>query len=373
MQKKNLHTYIKLVTWMLLFLFIFVIFYNASFNEFFYGIETIKSNNSGSISLYFFTTMFPNIVLMIIFIMIGMINAKKKNILKITLIGFILATLFVGVFDIFSMPINYEKIKIEGNTVSMLNYKYAIIKDMIQGKTTTIVTHNVNCYNDYIEYFNEQEQYSYCSRENPQLIRIVNELLIYEDQFKIEYYNNTGIIKSIDEIAKTDYEKLNERVNLIKDNFKYEIEKEIQKQEEEINEERQLNKIKNEIMNNAIGHKIEEIENKLKENEIVDYSIEYISSKLYDIGTVAFVEKRKSPCIYYVIKDNEKEDLVEMPKLKIGMTKDDIIETLQSRELNYEYDTVNWGDHQSGTLHTCSFSAGTLLPKGTVVWFSIDE
>ena len=59
--------------------------------------------------------------------------------------------------------------------------------------------------------------------------------------------------------------------------------------------------------------------------------------------------------------------------LKIGMTKDDIIETLQSRELNYEYDTVNWGDHQSGTLHTCSFSAGTLLPKGTVVWFSIDE
>ena len=39
----------------------------------------------------------------------------------------------------------------------------------------------------------------------------------------------------------------------------------------------------------------------------------------------------------------------------------------------YEYDTVNWGDHESGTLHTCGYAAGTLLPKGITVWFSIDK
>lgn len=371
--KKNLPVYIKLVALILLFIGATVTFFNSLFDDFFYNIEIIKYCNNSNISLYFLATMFPNIILMIIFTIIGMIKAKKKNILKITLIGFILATLFVGIFDIFNMPTNYEEIKVKGNAVSMLNYKYAILKDMIQGKTTIIVTQNVSCYSNYIKYFSEEKQYVYCSKENSQLVQIANELLKYEKQLQIEYYNNTGIIKSIDGIEKSNYKVLSEKVKILINKQTEEEMAKIQEQEKENKEKRELNKIKNDIMTNAIGQPIEKIEQQLKENSFSDYSIKYISSKLYNTGIVAFVEKKKSPYTYYVVKDNNKEDFVKMPKLAFGMTKDEIIEKLQENGLNYEYDTCNWGDHESGTLHTCGYAAGTLLPKGTIVWFSIDE
>ncbi len=223
--KKNLHLYIKFVLFILLFLIVFIGLFVS-----FYNIEIIKYCNNSNIFLYFLVTMIPNIILMITFIIIGIINSKKKKMLKTILIGFILSALFIGMFDIFYMPTNYDEIVIKGNRVSMLNYKCAILKDMIQGKTTTIVTPNVICYRyrgDYIAYFGEQKQDKYCSKENSKLVKIVQELIKYEEEVKIEYYNNTGIIKSIDEIDKNDYEKLLERVKLLSDNQPYKTEQKI--------------------------------------------------------------------------------------------------------------------------------------------------
>lgn len=56
---------------------------------------------------------------------------------------------------------------------------------------------------------------SYSSEATDALVEIVSKLQLYEDIVKIEYYNNSKIIKSVDGIDKFDYDKLLERLKYV--------------------------------------------------------------------------------------------------------------------------------------------------------------
>ena len=56
---------------------------------------------------------------------------------------------------------------------------------------------------------------SYSSEVTDVIVEIINQLKLCEDTVKIEYYNNSKIIKSIDGIDKFNYDQLNERVEYL--------------------------------------------------------------------------------------------------------------------------------------------------------------
>ena len=147
----------------------------------------------------------------------------------------------------------------------------------------------------------------------------------------------------------------------------------IKKEEElEKQEERQKNSIKYKIEKSAVGKKIKDIKKEFEQNSISEYSIQYISSKLYKEGIVAFVDIMED--VFYVVKDNKKEDLVEMPKLTAEMKKDEIIKLLTKNGLNYEIDVCEcYLLERSGKLRTYQYSSGTMLPRGLIVNIEIYE
>ena len=179
---------------------------------------------------------------------------------------------------------------------------------------------------------------SYSSEATDALVKIVNQLKLYEDTVKIEYYNNSKIIKSIDGIDKFNYDQLKERVEyLIKQKTEEleleKIEKEKIKQEKE-QKEKEARELSTKIYTtkrDSIGKNIEDVKKELEELGISDIPIKYISSKYYPIGTVAFVERdgeKSSLNTFYVIESNETEDLTILPKLDLKFEKEELTQEL---------------------------------------------
>ena len=183
---------------------------------------------------------------------------------------------------------------------------------------------------------------SYSSEATDALVKIVNQLKLYEDTVKIEYYNNSKIIKSIDGIDKFNYDQLKERVEyLIKKKTEEleleKIEKEKIKQEKE-QKEKEATELSTKIYTtkrDSIGKNIEDVKKELEELGVSDIPIKYISSKYYPIGTVAFVE-RSSLNTLYVIESNETEDLTIPPKLKLELKKKELTIDSKKFELTKE-------------------------------------
>ena len=280
----------------------------------------------------------------------------------------------------------------------MSRYKYAILKDAIEKRTTTItISYEDICPKEdrvhtgskvrtetkriYISF--KKDDNEYVSESTETLNNIINEIKRIssirnlEIKITIEYYNNSGIIKTIEGVNVHDYKGIANKLSLLIEKNIQEIEnknnksEKLQQEEQEIKNKKEATLIK--VKQNAIGKNIENIKKELEENEISEYSIKYISSKLYSVGSVVFVDNKKT--CFYVVKDNEKEDMVKMPNIEPGMTKNEVMEKLNKSGLKgYVYMTLKaYNNEKSGTLKYYSYSPGTLLPKGLEVGFSIYE
>lgn len=248
---------------------------------------------------------------------------------------------------------------------------------------------------------------SYSAEVTDTIVEIVNQFKLYEDTVKIEYYNNSKIIKSIDGIDKFNYDQLRERVEyLIKQKTKeleverLEEEKIRQEQEQKDKEARELSTKIYTTKKDSIGKNIEDVKKELEELGVSDIPVKYISSKYYPIGTVAFVERDGEKSLlntFYVIESNENEDLAILPELdlkseneeltigsnKIKLTKENITKIQEQLTESFEkcglkcqivISTTKSSDRNENILPSFLITSpgeGQYYPKGSVFKISI--
>lgn len=257
-------------------------------------------------------------------------------------------------------------VNVDGKKLSRYSYNYEMLKDVINQQTekTTLKTCDIiivnvrgDCYVCYTVLKEDNKSYQYSSDYSSDVIKLINDLQLLEDEIVIEYYVNSGVIKSIDGF---DLNKLADKVENLK----------IKDSSKNTNEQQELRStisVKDEIIQNAVGKKIENVKNELQINFITDYSVKYISSKLGGIHDVIFVDK--NDFCFYVIGDDTHEEMTQMPNLKQGMTKNEVIKILEEKGLNYKFyqDAYTTDKAKTDTLCSYTYVPGTLIPKGLEV------
>ena len=321
------------------------------------------------------------------------IFARQKHISMLKKIGttiliFLIASLSLCTFDAF------RKTNIG---INLLEYKYEIIKDLISNQTTIINTNDIYCEKDILTRYrsrhnrvhrypayisfkenNDSDRFSSAELTGTSVV-IIEYLKELEDTITIEYYNNSKIIKSIDGIEKFDFDKFKERVSYLsnlKEEEKIKEDKLKKEQEEKEKQESIIGGKKYKIEQNSIGKKIEDVKKEFEDIGISDVSIKYINSRYYPIGTVAFVKRDEQNFAlqtFYVVKSNDSEDLTKMPKLKGGMSKDELIQIFEESNLNYQF-TVQKSSSSVKGLHLYTPpGTGTYVPKGSIVKVTLFE
>lgn len=316
-------------------------------------------------------------------------NYSKVSIRKVLVISLILT----GIYNILELP--------TGAGTNLLNFEVAIFKDIIVDETTsskvksfiTFESHmssagrgSHNYRPAYISYRIEGNSEFYSSKSTNSIVEIIDTLQHLEDGIEIEYYNYSKIIKSIDGIETSDVDKLQERIDYLKKLKEEKIKEDKLNQEQEQEEKERLevkenpeSKLRTQkytIAQNSIGKNIQNVKKELEAIGTSDISIKYINSKYYPIGTVAFVERDGENFTlqtFYVVKSNDSEDLTQMPQLKRGMSKDELIQIFEQSELNYKF-TVQKSDSSVKGLHLYTPPGiGTYFPKDSIVNVTIFE
>lgn len=192
-----------------------------------------------SIETFFRLTKYIMIILFIIAICISILpkntvinslkalNQAKTNSLNLKKLFVIL--LFISLVTLDSLTTD-KNIYIKNEVPNYLNFKINLIKDGILLNTKTVSTSNLNfimvskriargtrifgrnSMGYYIKYSDENGNI-FSSNEDYTTCLLANQLLKKEKKIIIEYYENTGIIKSIDGINKFDYDSLTNRIN----------------------------------------------------------------------------------------------------------------------------------------------------------------
>lgn len=321
--------------------------------------------------------------ILLIFLNVMYDMKKKDEKFKATkpfVIFFAISVVGLLVVNLFPVSKAYSEVMIDGKRPSKIGYKLNLLCDVVLDSTATdtIDTKDMEIFENSYTYRTRrahrrtQRSYyvvykvnfnTYYSLEEKQIAGCIANLMLATDTIEIEYYPNSGIIKSVNGIAKNEYELLRNSVS------KIENDKDEQKDNEEIdNEANELAAAY--LMQDCVGKTLMDVQKQFEENEInFNYNITYISSQIFAIDQIAFFEEGD----VYVVNDNSKEDLVAFPRLKAGMTKSEIIDVLTEAGFDYECDEFECSNCGKNKLHTVGYSAGTLIPKGHKVWFSVDE
>lgn len=323
---------------------------------------------SNKLIFHFITILWATITFPLLIIVISFsIYRIKKDIYKwFEIIITIFMLFFVNYLSFRVLPLQNTYVNIDGKKLSRYSYNYEMLKDVINQQTekTTlkacdIITVNVrgDFYVCYTVLKENNKSYQYSSDYSIDIIKLINDLQSLEDEIVIEYYVNSGVIKSIDGF---DLNKLVEKV----ENLKI---KDSSKNTKEQQELRSTISVKDEIIQNAVGKKIENVKNELQMNLINDYSIKYISSKLGGIHDVIFVDK--NDFCFYVIGDDNHEEMTQMPNLKQGLKKNEVIKILEKKGLNYKFYQGGYTNDKTKIDTLCSYTyvPGTLIPKGLEV------
>ncbi|MBQ4068673.1 MAG: hypothetical protein IJC76_05430 [Lachnospiraceae bacterium] len=343
---------------------------------------------------YFFLVWFDESLGIILFFLLFLlffvyITRKDENEIKLKpslRIFTVIALIYIAFTNIFEVSEQYEAVLIDNKKPSAFEYKYNIIKDAIDGNTITkiVPVENIEIYYNhyvvdtgrsskgrvsyYIRFKIGDIQYS--SLEERSTAIYVKELLKCKENIKIEYYQHTGMVKSIDGISKNNNQELRLHVLASRDEEKQEEESKEQESIMKEEEERLNNVMEYSVLSESIGKKLSEIEELLQKNSIkTSYKKVYISSKMYEVGCIAFYNDD----IVYVVKDNLNEDMLVFPTIEEGMTRKEIIELLTDAGFSYECDEFECGMHGKDKLHTKGHSNGTYIPRQHTVWFSVDK
>ena len=362
---------------------IFVVLLMFAITMFLLFINSFLYTKTNLLIFYFFDVWCKDslcvwICIFIVFLYVVYEMKKENKIVNLTkpfLIFFAVSLVGMLIVNLFPVSKSYNDIMINGKKPSRLEYKFSILCDAISGKTKkdTIPIEDIDIYKNHYSYRVNRHRKGansyyisfavginrYSSVEQYKTIKCIDEIIECSDSIELEYYPNSGIIKSINGIEKNDYELLTANANRIENNKK----------------EEQTNNKQNELiaayhMSECVGKPLKEIQMLFEISEIeFEYDVIYISSQMYDINEIAFYKGEE----VYVVKDNSQEDLVPLPALETGMTKQQVIDALEEAGLSYECDTFSCDMCGKNKLHTVGVAPGTLLPKGYKVWFSVDE
>lgn len=176
-----------------------------------------------------------NILLGSIYILLNMLNMylnrKKYNNILLFIYKFMMSPLAVLVIVWASGNTSY--VKINNHKISEFKYCKNLIEDYNNQKTESKIIKSEDIkasatrqkgrkghyYSAYIEFTVEKngKKYTYCfGNEDWNFVKSVRYLIAEEDEVLIEYYENSGIIKSIDNIDKFDYTEINTRTENLK-------------------------------------------------------------------------------------------------------------------------------------------------------------
>ena len=194
-------------------------------------------------------------------------------------------------------------------------------------------------------------------------------------EIEVEYYEKSGIIKTVDGIGLYDKNGFDKAV--------YDIE---QAEAEKQAAEEALRK-KEEEKSLALFSAFFESEGKdynaimdqlRKDNIEYTYSTEYISTKYFEPGEVAFFDNQNH--IVYVVRDNDAEEMKVVPSLPHNGTLPEITKILDENGIKWTFDCFGSVgmheenlDHSHDTLKTVHSSPGTPIPEDFVFWFSVDH
>lgn len=308
------------------------------------------------------------------------ISFVKKTLIIISLI--LVASCFLPVFK------KYGDVKINGKRPLRIQYAYYLLCDAIENKTDTITIDSekfsldkhryssrgsrgsrTRYYTFYYASFGDYTVYLY---ENV-LTDYIDTCRKYEMDIEIEYYKNSGNIKSIDGISLYDESGF--------DKAMYKIEREIrekeslEKQIKEKEEQKRLAAFS--AFFESEGQNYEQIVKSLEAEGIENpYETVYISTKYFEKGSIAFFHNMGNKI--YVVRDNDKEEMHEIPPIPSDATFMEITRILDDAGIKWTFDCFSDTfadtdelDHSNDILHTVHCSSGTPVPKDFVFWFSV--
>ena len=323
-------------------------------------------------------------------------EGRKRETWGIMRIFFLIAGVWIVLLNLFPVKDDYKAVLIDGETPSKFAYKASILKDALSGETKVenLPVEKVTPFRS--EYYvsggrNSSGRYHtsyyvrleteagrlFASYESPEIWNYVVWMQEHRETIQIEYYVHSGILKTINGIDKNDEKALVEE--LVKLEAERRRQEELQAEQEALWAEQEMERILEaqkrserywEIMKAGVGNDIEVVKERLEaEGLSLARNIKYISSLHFEINTLAFWDNED----VYVVKDNSKEEMAQVPRIQYGMSKEDVINVLTEAGFAYEWDSFSCGMHGTGYLHTIRFGDGQWVPKGYTVWFSIDE
>ena len=301
---------------------------------------------------------------------------------------FVILLIIIMLPNFFHMSNAYGGIKIDSKEPLKVKYSYCLYCDWIKKETDSVVlapdevrldTHQYTVSSGrggrshvYTAHYISFKGFSVYLYEIPaeNYIRTCQK---YERDMRIVYYKNSGIIKTIDGIKLYDEAGFDDAISRIESE-----EAEVQAQEEQVKKEEKDKELALfSAFFNSEGDNYEDIVRELEREGIENtYDVEYISTKYFDIGEVAFFDNGQD--VVYVVRDNDGEDMVKIPPLPLDGTLPEITKILDENGIKWTYDCFGSIDldqenldHSKDTLNTVHCSPGTPIPKDYVFWFSV--
>ena len=209
-------------------------------------------------------------------------------------------------------------------------------------------------------------------------------------QIQVEYYRNSGLIRTVDGVSLYDTDRLKQLGSAIvpKETEQPEDSQAEQQAEQQMKEtdvpdyktlkeeleRQQLNAFK--VFFKSEGKNYESLLSQLRENSIPNpYSTIYISTQYYGIGEVALFDNINGSI--YVVRDNDSEDMVCVPPIPQHSTLSEISKILDDAGIKWLYNCSGYhgnqaeADHSKDVLNTYYRPPGTPIPKDYVYWFSV--
>lgn len=350
--------------------------------------------DTGLLIFYFFYVWFDESLGVVIFFLLFLLffayisrkDEEPINIKSSFLTFTVIALIYMAFTNIFEVSKKYEAVLIDNKTPSRFEYKYNILKDAIAGETVieTIPVENMEVYRNhylsrsgrstkgrdsyYIRFKINDIQYS--SLEERMTTVYVDELLKFKEEITIEYYPHTGIVKSIDGVDKNNAKELKFYVLGSRDVARQEEESKEKESIIQEEEEKANSALEYIILSKSVGKNLSDVEQELAKNSVeTSYKKVFISSKMFAVDSIAFYDDD----ILYVVKDNLTEDMVALPVIKEGMSREQIIDILTEAGFSYECDECNCDMHGKDRLHTKGHANGEYIPRQHTVWFSVDK
>lgn len=181
-----------------------------------------------------------SIIIFLAIIIYERIKVKRggKQCKKIQINYILIITLLITFIVSGLRPINNDYTSGQGQKMSYFRYLGNILKDCIDKETNVASINKDEIYisrslssggrgrRSYIYRIQynvmgeNNTKYTYSSEESGALVKMVSYLLQLEDEISIEYYINSGVIKSIEGIDKSDKTKIREITEILKDSVK---------------------------------------------------------------------------------------------------------------------------------------------------------